>query len=75
MVIIVGCKRPRGHGNYSKPSMNIASELSSGRIKHGAEMSCNLRISEASKHVGVRVILCGCDFRNKSVNGVVRSLK
>jgi hypothetical protein len=52
---------------------NIASELISGR--HGVEMGCNLRVSKATKHAGVSVTFCGWDFRIKSVNGAVRSLK
>jgi hypothetical protein len=44
-------------------TLNIASELSSGRIKHGAEMSRNLGVSKASKHACVGVALYGWDFR------------
>jgi hypothetical protein len=59
------------------PTVNIASELTSGRIMHGVlEVSFNLsRISKASKQAGANVIGCAWDFRNKSVNGAVRSLK
>jgi hypothetical protein len=56
-------------------TVNVASELTSGRIKHGAEMSRNLRVSKASKQAGGSVTFCGWDFRGKSVNGAVRSLK
>jgi hypothetical protein len=40
-------------------TVNIASELTSGRIMHGAEMSPNLRVSKASKQEGVIVTFCG----------------
>jgi hypothetical protein len=55
-------------------TVNVASELSSGRIRHGAEMS-RKRVSKAFKQAGVSVTLCGWDFRSKSVNGAVRSMK
>jgi hypothetical protein len=55
--------------------VNVASELTSGRIKYGTEMSRNLRVSKASKDAGVHVTFCGCNFRSKSVDGAVRSLK
>jgi uncharacterized membrane protein YecN with MAPEG domain len=53
----------------------VASELTSGRIMHGAEMSRTLRVLEASKQAGFSVTLCGWDFRSKSVYGAVSSLK
>jgi hypothetical protein len=56
-------------------TVNIASELTSGRIMNAAEMSRNLRVSKASKQASVNVTFCGWDFRSKSVNGAVRSLK
>jgi hypothetical protein len=56
-------------------TVNVASELTSGRIRHGAEMSRNLRVSKASKQACVCVTFCGSDFRSKSANGTVRSLK
>jgi hypothetical protein len=56
-------------------TVNIASELTSERIRHGVEMSRNLRVSKASIQVGVIVTFCGWDFRIKSVNGAVMSLK
>jgi hypothetical protein len=52
----------------SVATVNAASELSSGRIRHGAEMSRNLRISKASKHIGVNVTFCGKDFRTSAVS-------
>jgi hypothetical protein len=55
--------------------MNIASELTYGKIRHSAGISRNLRVSKASKQVGVIVTLCGWDFRNKSVDGALRLLK
>jgi hypothetical protein len=36
-------------------TVNIESELTSGRIKHGAEVNRSLRVSKASKHAGVSV--------------------
>jgi hypothetical protein len=56
-------------------TVNVASELISIRITHGAEMSRNLRASKASKQAGVIVIFWGKKFRTKSVNGALRSLK
>jgi hypothetical protein len=56
-------------------TVNIASELTPGRIRHGADMSRNLRVSKASKQACVNVIFCGGDFRNKSVNGAIMSMK
>jgi hypothetical protein len=56
-------------------TVNVASEPTSGKIRHGAEMSRNLRVSKASKQADVSVTFCGWDFRSKSVNGAVRSLK
>jgi hypothetical protein len=57
-------------------TVNIASELTSGiRIMHAAEMSRNLRVSKASKQAHVNVTFYGWDFRRKSVNGGVRSLR
>jgi hypothetical protein len=56
-------------------TVSVASELTSGRIKHGVEMSRDSRVSKASKHASVIVTFCGWDFRIKSVNGAVRSLK
>jgi hypothetical protein len=35
-------------------TVNIASELTSGRIKHGAKMSRNLRVSKASDSANSR---------------------
>jgi GTP cyclohydrolase FolE2 len=58
----------------SVATVNVAYELTSGRIRHGAEMSRNLRVLKASKQEGVSVTLCGWDFRSQSVNGAVRSL-
>jgi hypothetical protein len=55
-------------------TVNVASELTSGRIRHGAEMGRSLRVSKASKQAGISVTFCGWDFRIKSVNGAVRSL-
>jgi hypothetical protein len=40
-------------------TVNVASELASGRIRHGAEMSRNLRVSKAFKKAGVSVTFCG----------------
>jgi hypothetical protein len=40
-------------------TVNIASKLTSGRMRDGAGMSRNLRVSEASKHASVSVALCG----------------
>jgi hypothetical protein len=57
------------------PTVNGASELTSGRIIHGAKMSRNLRVAKASKQASVSVTFCGFDFRSKSVNVAVRSLK
>jgi hypothetical protein len=37
-------------------TVNVASELTSEKIKHGAEMSRNLRVSKASKHAGVNSV-------------------
>jgi hypothetical protein len=45
--------------------VNVAFELTSGKIMHGAELSRNFRVN---------VSLCGLDFRSKSVNGAIRSL-
>jgi hypothetical protein len=56
-------------------TVNVASELASGRIMYGAKLSRNLRVSKDSKHASVNVTFCGWDFRSKSVNGAVRSLK
>jgi hypothetical protein len=56
-------------------TVNIASELTFGRIMHGAKMSRYLRVSKASKQASANITLCGWDFRSKSVNGAVRSLK
>jgi hypothetical protein len=56
-------------------TVNIASEMASGRIRHGAGMSRNLRVSKASKQAGVIVIFYGWNFRSKSFSGAVRSLK
>jgi hypothetical protein len=52
----------RCNSNFIEASIatvNVASEVTSGRIVHGAEMSQNWRVSKASKHVGVSVTLCG----------------
>jgi hypothetical protein len=43
----------------SVATVNVASELTSGRIKHGAEMIRNLRVSKASKQACVNVTFCG----------------
>jgi hypothetical protein len=59
----------------SVATVKVASEPTSGRIRHGTEMSRNLRVSKASKQAGVNITFCGWDFRCKSVNGAVRSLK
>jgi hypothetical protein len=59
----------------SVATVNVASEPTSGRIMHGAEMSRNLRVSKNSKQASVSVTFFGWDFRSKSVNGAVRSLK
>jgi hypothetical protein len=64
---------PTGEAFLGK--VNIAFELISGRIMHGAEMSHNLGVSEASKLASVSVTFCGWDFRIKYVNRAVRSLK
>jgi hypothetical protein len=56
-------------------TVNIASELASGRIMYGAEMRCNLRVSKASEQEGVSVTFYVWDFHSKSVKGVVTSLK
>jgi hypothetical protein len=48
-------------------TVNLASELTFGRITHGAEMSGNFRVSKASKEACVNVALCGWDIRTKSV--------
>jgi hypothetical protein len=40
-------------------TVNVVSELTSGRIRHGAKMSRNLRVSKAFKHAGVIVTFCG----------------
>jgi hypothetical protein len=62
-------------GVVSAATVEVASEMTTGRIRHTAEMSRYLRVSKASKQAGVNVTFSGWDFRNKSVNGVVRSLK
>jgi hypothetical protein len=43
----------------SLAAVNIASELTSRKIKHGAEMSRNLRVSRGSKPAGVAVTSFG----------------
>jgi flagellar basal body P-ring protein FlgI len=53
--------------------VNMASEPTSGRIKHGAEISRNLRVSKASKQASVSVTLRGCDFHSDSVNKAVKN--
>jgi hypothetical protein len=60
---------------YVATTVNITSDLTSGRIMHGAEMSCNVRVSKASKHAMVGVTFYGWDFRSKSAKGAVRSQK
>jgi hypothetical protein len=40
-------------------TVNVTSEPTSGRIRHGVEMSRNLRVSKASKHAGVSVTFYG----------------
>jgi hypothetical protein len=59
----------------SVATVNVTFELTSGRIKHGAEISRNLRVSKAFKQARASVTFYGWDFRSKSVNGAVRSLK
>jgi hypothetical protein len=54
---------------------SAASEMTSGSIRYGAEMSNNLRVSKAFTQASVNVTFCVWDFRCKSVNGAVRSLK
>jgi hypothetical protein len=56
-------------------TLNVASEPTSGRMRHGVGMSRNLRVSKASEHACVIVTFRGWDSRGKSVNGAVRSLK
>jgi hypothetical protein len=56
-------------------TMDVAFELTTGRIRHGVEMSRNLRVMKASKQPDVSVTVCGWDFRSKAFNGAVRSLK
>jgi hypothetical protein len=53
----------------------VATTLTFGRIKHCEERSRNLTISKISKEASVSVTFYGWDFRSKSVNGAVRSLK
>jgi hypothetical protein len=50
-------------------TVNAASELSSGRIRHDTGMSRKLRIPNASKHVNVNVTFNGYDFRSMCANG------
>jgi hypothetical protein len=59
----------------SATTVNVASELTFGRIIRGAEMTRNLRVSKASKHTSVSVTFRGKDFRMKSVTYAVRLLK
>jgi hypothetical protein len=56
-------------------TVKVASELTSGRIRHGAEISRSLKVFKASKKAGANVTLCGWGFRSKSVYGAERSLK
>jgi hypothetical protein len=42
----------------SEATVNVASELTSERIRHGAELSRNLRVSKASKQAGASLTLC-----------------
>jgi hypothetical protein len=56
-------------------TVNIASEVSSKRTRHGTGMSRNLGVSKGSKHARVSVTFCGLDYRSASVNVVVRSLE
>jgi hypothetical protein len=59
----------------SVATVNIASELTSERIMHGAKMSRNLRVSKASIQVSVNISFRGWEFRCKSVNAAERLLK
>jgi hypothetical protein len=56
-------------------TMSIASELTSGRIRHGVVMSGNLRVSKAFIQASDNVTVSSRDFRSKSVNGAEKSLK
>jgi hypothetical protein len=53
----------------------VATVTIASGIWYCAEMSRILRVSKASKKAGVSVTFYGWDFRSKSVNGAVRSLK
>jgi hypothetical protein len=66
---------PTVHIEATVAMVNTASELTSGRVKYGADMTCNLRVSKASEHACVCLTFSGWDFRSKPVNGAVRSLK
>jgi hypothetical protein len=59
----------------SVAKVNVESELNPGRIRDGAEMSRNLRVSKASKQASITVTFCGKDFRIKSFNYTVRSIE
>jgi hypothetical protein len=48
--------------------VNVASDLTSGTIKHDAETIHNFRVSKAFKHTSANVTLCGVDSSSKSVN-------
>jgi hypothetical protein len=69
------------HDCYNSHCQSISSHgehhvlAASGSITYGANMSRNLRVSKASKYVGVNATLCGWDFHSKSVNGALRSLR
>jgi hypothetical protein len=55
-------------------TVNVASELTSGRTTRGAEIRRSLRVWKACMHVGVVAVRCGIDSFNKHVNGADRSL-
>jgi hypothetical protein len=52
----------------SEATEKIASELTSGTIRHGAEMSRKLKVSKGSTHACVNVVFCGWDFRCSAVS-------
>jgi adenosine deaminase len=64
-------ERPRGEGGVVSQwsrhpaeayvaTVNVASELTSGRNRHCSEIRLCFRVSKASKHVGVIIfLLCG----------------
>jgi hypothetical protein len=63
------------NGEAVVATVNIASELTSGRMEYRTELSHNLRVSKAFKEARVSITFCGLDFRCKFVNGVVRSIE